>query len=189
MDPWGSHCSDNQAQSVSSRLSARPRAKKKQKGERNMTPNVNLQQVGFSRAEELSGWEQQAQGFLNCRIFPLVAQATSIYFWSDWVQISQATRWVSSLRTPETPIKALSFLVCFVLFLFLFLFSLGCQPISWCCPYIRWAFLLSESSLETLSQSHPEVCLLGDSKSSQVASEEEPSQSSGGRLCHWTDED
>ena len=80
-------------------------------------------------------------------------------------------------------------LFCFVLFLFLFLFSLGCQPISWCCPYIRWAFLLSESSLETLSQSHPEVCLLGDSKSSQVASEEEPSQSSGGRLCHWTDED
>ena len=114
----------------------------------------------------------------------LTAQATTIYFWSDWVQISQAT-----LRTPETPIKALSFLVCFVLFLFLFLFSLGCQPISWCCPYIRWAFLLSESSLETLSQSHPEVCLLGDSKSSQVASEEEPSQSSGGRLCHWTDED
>ena len=95
----------------------------------------------------------------------------------------------SSLRTPETPIKALSFLVCFVLFLFLFLFSLGCQPISWCCPYIRWAFLLSESSLETLSQSHPEVCLLGDSKSSQVDSEEEPSQSSGGRLCHCTNED
>lgn len=81
------------------------------------------------------------------------------------------------------------FVFCFVLVLFLFLFSLGCQPISWCCPYIRWAFLLSESSLETLSQSHPEVCLLGDSKSSQVASEEEPSQSSGGRLCHWTDED
>ena len=28
----------------------------------------------------------------------------------------------SSLRTPETPIKALSFLVCFVLFCFVFVF-------------------------------------------------------------------
>ena len=65
----------------------------------------------------------------------------------------------------------------------------GVQTCALPISYIRWAFLLSESSLETLSQSHPEVCLLGDSKSSQVASEEEPSQSSGGRLCHWTDED
>lgn len=36
------------------------------------------------------------------------------------------------------------------------------------------SFLLSQTSLEILSQTDPEECLLGDSKSSQVDGEDKP---------------
>lgn len=44
--------------------------------------------------------------------------------------------------------------------LFCLLFSVGPQPLEWCHPHPVWVFSLS--SLETSSQTYPEVCFLGD---------------------------
>lgn len=46
-----------------------------------------------------------------------------------------------------------------------FLFSPGPQAKGWCHSHSGWIFFLNESSLETLSQICPELCLLGGSTS------------------------
>jgi hypothetical protein len=39
------------------------------------------------------------------------------------------------------------------------LFPLDLQSFEWCCPYTRYIFLFTESSLEMSSQIHQKVCL------------------------------
>lgn len=59
---------------------------------------------------------------------------------------------------------------------FYFFFSLGSQPMGWCCSLSGVEIFLPQLHVYgSPSQAHPEMHLLGDSKSSQADSEDQPS--------------
>lgn len=77
-----------------------------------------------------------------------------------WGGFHSTHRWVLPLVWLSSPC------FCFVLF-----FSLGCQPMGWCCLHSGWVFPL-QSNLSGGSQTGPELGFLRDYKSIQADNED-----------------